>query len=285
MIDLACERNLERYISTGENFDILEQSTDRAIQNWQSIRAVKPKLDFGPFITSQNFREPFDEVEQDVNSFLDFHRATEFGIAVFHPKYLVRAALKAGLVLGGGVGLATGFSQPELALEVGLLSGAGGVLVVWRDYNQTRYDDKNQTLVIGMQKKAGSVASMAHEYTHLIQHMTMEFIAGPIVEGHATGVDRYISELFAQRYDNLAYLYKASQINRWLLPDAYKRACRLKKTTPKNSLADIGMQLISDFSGRSRYVLGLAVMTIAEQRHGYRIYRDVINNDLSFLAA
>lgn len=296
MTELTERPNVETFI--GNHLETLESVLDERAQRYFKVWEEKDSYDFGQNLTPDRLRELVGEVIQDTKDFLEVKEAPPVYLNMFHLPRDIKIGAKVGLVfstIGALAQISDGFSYSDLQVAglVGGLYGIASVLVMKGGYLNSSYRSKEREIRIGEKKEVEAAGVVAHEYTHHLQNSFTSLKSGskdPIVEGHATGVDGTVADIFAQRYDNPAYTFRHTVWVARELKDAYLFICEEKGITPRESLANLKIPKIrgplSRFTRNSRlhhYSIGVAAMSIAEVEHGEEVYRDVMKNDFSFL--
>ncbi len=291
MLELTQKPNVESFI--GSNIEALEEILDERAQRYLKLRREKEKFDFGQTLTPEKLRELAGEVIRDTNNFLGISDAPHAYFSMF---YLPRI-LKQGVYVALGVfavgtlaGLKDGLTTKDLQMA-GLLAlgfGGGTVSFSYRDHIGSAFDRSEKVMRIAERKTVPAVGAVSHEYTHLLQDKTKlrNQRRNPVVEGHARGVEGVITSLFAQRYNNPAYVFNNAERVAEETKDAYLFVCAQRGITPRQSLANLPIPNVRGFLYRffgHHYSIGVAAMSIAEAIHGDKIYRDVLRNDFSFL--
>ncbi|MBU4501524.1 MAG: hypothetical protein KKA79_02950 [Nanoarchaeota archaeon] len=127
---------------------------------------------------------------------------------------------------------------------------------------------------MGVVRRRGKamVFPLSHEYTHHVQ----SFAGLPVLnyrilnEGHARGVDRHITNLYAEREDNKAFIYENSALVLKELKRAYNFTCDFNGIKPKS-------EFLKDFVDVkiSEHTLGTSLFMVYEALHGKEFYKDI----------
>ena len=192
-----------------------------------------------------------------------------------HSTYMV-VSLAAGLFLANTAILARAYSKDDISSVIA-----------------SSYLKKKKEIRIAANDTVSAIADVAHEYAHHIQYlngvpMNRKY---PLYEGHARGVEREVSRIFGERYDNPSFVYGALSRAAPELKDAYLFICNKQHRSPRNSLKKLKIlrlrrgfdRFIKGMFEAHHYSIGVAAMFIAQAKYGNRVYREVVNNDYAFL--
>lgn len=306
-------RNLETYLVRPNNFAQLEGLALERTKSYVLLRDQKEKRDLGEWVrTSQDVQRISSYVFRDVDDLLGLTAAT-------HPEALIfDEAMKKGLSkLGNKVfwvsaGLSLAISPPLLYLLLGSMGASvlGGLVMAGFASlflrALTQYSIIMQlpnfgfglggfnipwTGVIGCAAQPTVKAEyvLAHEYGHTLYPRSRGPIQKVIApcrgslmageEGFAHGIQRWLVSRYASR--NPAHHFFGLEYDAVLLYAAYKLTCEKLSKTPLPEIenpADSQKPLVW-----TDHILGNAAFSIAEARHGTQIYRQVLENDFSFL--
>lgn len=294
MLELTEKTNIESFI--GNNLETLEKILNKRSQKYLVMQKEKEKYNFGQNLNPERLREIAKEVIQNTNDLLKIGKTPSSYLSMFYlPKEMKRGTKIAlgAFTMATLVGFLDGatINDLQVAGSISLLFGTGGVIHAKRDHLDSCYLPSDKTMRIGEKKEVNAVAEIAHEYTHHLQHSLTNLsrtTKNPIKEGHARGIEGIIAHIFAQRHDNPAYAFEHTNRTAKELKDAYLFICRKKGIKSKESLANLPIPKKGGFLHKwlgCHYSLGVSAMEIAEAQHGNKVYRDVLDNNLSFLRA
>lgn len=293
MIELTYKQNVEDYINN--NLEVLEMLLDKAAQKYLNLKSKKNSLDFGQKLTPQNLENLAPAVIAKTMNYLEIKQSTDCCLSMFYLPDQIKRGLKVAagtFAISGLVSALEGLTIGNLIMSgmIGALFGAGIIILARETYANSAFDYKDHHLLIGATKTVNAVGAIAHEYTHCLQHNFTQLdikseSKNPIVEGHARGLEGIISEKYAQEFNNEAYTYVHSERVARELKTAYIYTCNKKEITPKESLEKLPICVDSFLFSTDidHYSLGVAAMTIANSKHGEKIYKDVMKNDFEFL--
>lgn len=291
MLELTQKSNVESFV--GSNIEALEEILNDRAQRYLKLGREKEKFDFGQTLTPEKLRELVGEVIRDTKSFLGISDAPPAYFSMFylpsnlkHGTYVALGVFTVGTLAELSDGLTT--KDLQTAGLLALVFGAGTVLYSFRDHLGSVFDGSEKIIRIGERKTVPAVGGISHEYTHHLQDNTKlsNQRRNPVVEGHARGVEGVITRLFAQRYDNPAYVFDHAGRVAKEIKDAYLFVSAQRGITPRQSLVSLPIPNVRGFLYRffgHHYSIGVAAMSIAEAVHGDKVYRDVLRNDFSFL--
>ncbi|MDP2907477.1 MAG: hypothetical protein Q8O03_06055 [Nanoarchaeota archaeon] len=292
MIEFTLKDNVEKYISN--NLEVLETSLDKAAQEYINLKSKENSLDFGKELTPKILEDLAPRVIHETRSFLDVQQNTDVSLSMFYlPEQILRSLkIAAGtFTLATLIGAVNGLTIQDLttAGALAVFFGGGTLMYSMQVYSSSSFDYKNDLLLIRAGKTVNAIGAIAHEYTHYLQHHFTELniqTRNPIVEGHARGMERIISEKFAQEFDNPAYVFINYDRVAKELKDTYLYTCKKKKILPKKSLENLPIPNIRGLLysiDAHHYSIGVAAMTIACSKQGEKVYKDVMKNDFEFL--
>lgn len=293
MINPTLKDNVEKYISN--NLEVLETSLDKAAQKYISLEKKKKSLYFGQKLTPKNLEDLASRVVAKTMDFVEISQGPDCYLSMFYLPDQIKKGLKVAAGTFTIASIATALDHltvPHLIMSgmIGALFGTGVIILARETYSNSSFDYKDNHLLIGSTNTVNAVGSIAHEYTHCLQHHFTHLdvkgeSANPIVEGHARGLEGIISEKYAQENDNHAYTYTHSERVSRELKTAYLYTCDKKEITPKETLEKLPIE-VNGFLHSTKidhYSLGVAAMTIASSKHGENVYKKVMKNDFEFL--
>jgi len=294
MIELTYKKNVEKYVNN--NLEVLEDLLDKAAQKYIKLKNKKNKLDFGQKLTPKNLESLAPVVIAKTMDYLEVKHATDCYMSMFYLPDQIKRSLKvaAGTFIVAGLACSLDkltISNLIMSGMIAALFGAGSIVLAKESYANSSFDYKYNHLMIGAKNTVNAVGSVAHEYTHCLQHYFTDLnikhnLNNPIIEGHARGLEGIISEKYAQDFNNEAYNYLHSERVARELKIAYLYTCNKKEITPKKSLKELPIPLDSIFFyiiDIDHYSLGVTAMTIASAKNGDDVYKKVMKNDFDFL--
>ncbi len=246
----------------------------------------------------------FAEVKTEVDSFLDV-----IGVSspeVVFPSFRDNALLKkavytahgfAGLSFGLlGLTLAMGGDLDRYQLFLGILSASTGLLGQTSRRSRTYYDDVGIKIYLERVPREMGIPYLSHEYTHYLQHQLLfspDVVLPPenlvFIEGHARGVQRYISQIYNQREGNDLFLWVDGNFAVSELKSVYSWMCRKsgKRASPFLVLEETEydktcMRYFLNQGEPSPHALGNSLMLIHEAQHGPGIYRQMLHGEYIF---
>lgn len=152
------------------------------------------------------------------------------------------------------------------------------------------YNPDGPTIAVEMTNTVELTANMAHEYAHHVQYSVLPFLKKDynkyryqiFKEGHARGVERYISKLYNKKETNEAFLYDITNRNLYELLSAYKWLCFALDIKPSAKAVGYGRYYLSDEDRKcplDPWTKGNALFYIQETLHGNGIYREVLKEN------
>lgn len=298
------------YINRNENFEVLGETLNKAHGKYVGIRAIKKDLDFGKIINHKRLAELAPRVINDVHQFLGVEEpAVKAKISLF---WLCGPLSEAGMyssvvALSGILGsyaadVSISVFNKDVgitALEVGFVSsivlgvvvGSTSLVFDALEPGESTYQPESHKIILGTQREAMAVPALSHEYTHHLQTQAwgksatseMEWLR----EGHARAVENYIGHSFSEASKNPAYEFISSKRLLRELHTAYIAACKAKGVQPSVALMHLNIDRVFDPRIKllaGAYNLGSAVFSIAQEKHGVGVNRDIVKGDFSFLS-
>jgi len=147
------------------------------------------------------------------------------------------------------------------------------------------YDPDGPTIIVEMTNIVDLTTGLAHEYAHHVQYSVLPHFLKKdknkyrmFKEGHARGVERYISKLYNEREANKAFLHNITNRNLYELLSAYKWVCFALGVEPSANVINYG-ECLSDEGKKcplDSWTKGNALFYIHETLHGDGIYRKAL---------
>jgi hypothetical protein len=144
----------------------------------------------------------------------------------------------------------------------------------------------------------GLVPELAHEYTHHVQNCLTKgkmYSNDPLAEGSAVGVERIISNQYAEETGNPGYSLSSLRSTTQTLTYAYLYLCSQRGIQPNDKLLDSRFLSWSTRISRTsdslfglknhNYDIGVAAVSIAEEIHGPSVYARLVRGETDFLQA
>lgn len=283
-----------------ENICILEELLNRDSQKLEKLQKIEKngKLNFGDKVSSEELKELFPKICSEVNSFLNVQdiKIPRFGYYnLFSQKMSPSSPL--GFYSVSAINFASfasslfaGDPSPENILFGGLTLAIA--IYVHGVSKNSNYSSDRVNLERVPRTELIPVA--AHEYTHHIQKekgLSTIISKKPTIfkEGHARGIERQISENYAQREDNEAFTYDLLNENVGEFKSAYIWMCEKLSYKPIKSLLKTKTNRDDDestnhliFSEPTSHAIGNALFSIYEASQGKEIYNQMIHGDFKF---
>lgn len=281
-----------RYITRGKNLDILEGVLERTSHEYEQLQLHKKGIvDLGPELTQEGLLEIFPEVDKATQDFLGIKHIPPVELSlyknshwselpIFFPTSMIVAA---EAIIGRPSSIIPTLGTAAIVYGVSRIPPLHRwVELTTRTKRGSEYDCDDNRLLIAERRVIPAIGTIAHELTHHIHHHTggIVIITDPLVEGPALGVENAVSHVFAQRYDNPAYLLDSVETMAGRIKHAYQLACATLGKAPENFLE--GVKDKGGFHGH-HYCLGAAAISIAETKHGRGVYKKIFNHDYRFL--
>jgi hypothetical protein len=163
-----------------------------------------------------------------------------------------------------------------------------GDLVFVDEETGSGYNPDGPTIIISMTNIVNLTAGLAHEYAHHVQYSVLPHFLKKdesryqmFKEGHARGVERYISNLYGKREANKAFKYEISNRSLFELMSFYKWVCFALDVKPDEGILEYEKHLNHE---NQEYPLdpwakGNALFYIQETFYGDKIYEKVLKEN------
>ncbi len=293
-----------------ENLEPLEHILSQEAEELGKLEQVTSELKLDQAIGSNELTETFSRIREDINAFLQVDKVRVPSLAPFSlfdgtNGDIVRSYASGFAWLGAAVAVGTsthvrnrhkqkkGDSPTRLSRRAFLLGaipavpGAGYLVKAAVFHRQRRNDGAylahKEEISYGLgYGKAKTLYFIAHEYTHHVQHVTGFYYRKGLnptlaLEGHARGVDRYLSRLFVEQFDMRGYLYYYLKTSVEELIHSYLWMCNQLKQSPNAALVtNLPKSQITPDQPRA-HGPGHALFRIHAQDQGEQIYADLVN--------
>lgn len=156
------------------------------------------------------------------------------------------------------------------------------------------YSAEDKVIYLNKWRMKKLIPVIAHEYTHHIQGITenswIQLRDQDIfMDGHARGVERYITQRYALENDDLGFLDFYTNLHVQELRTAYKWITETCRQTPnpfflnmKTPEADALLRCFGgDSEGISIHAKGTALFSVYESQQGSKIYKNVIHGSFN----
>ena len=216
-------------------------------------------------------------------------------------KWYAKVGLKRGVVLAAGaqvVSVFDGVQPTDLLVGLGVLAfmGIGVPAYASGEHIESHYMPSHRAIYLAFRDNTEAAASLAFSKGiahHLLNEKTYLLDRGtPLIHGFIYGMGRAIGDRLSQQHDNPVYHYNSLTGFLGELKDAYLTFCEKQDKNPRGSLDKLDvpsprsfLDKLPRFYDRFTYPWSLATATLAaaETRFGETIYREVLNEDFSFL--
>lgn len=289
MHELISRYTIESFIGKKENLEVLEGCLDRTAQTYLELNEQKAQLSFGQPLNPDNLRKILPQVTEETRRFLGITEISPVRFSIFHLPDAIKRSTYVGLGIFGVGSLAnisdgSHIGDIEQAALMGFLFGTGTLIYNFKEHLQAAFNPAEKVIRLSAKRSIHVVGEIAHEYTHHIQEQKTGLLKhwnNPVAEGHARGVQRNISQIFAERYNNPAYVFDPISQTAMELKDAYLYICVTNGIIPKASLENLEIPKIRNIFYRffgHHYSIGVAALCVAEAKRGNNIYQEVLQS-------
>ncbi len=292
--------NLKRLLLREENIVVLEDLLDTEAQRLERLqkRHENDKLNLGERVSPDELTEVFPRICTEVDDFLGIQESDMPTFGYFNllkdGKSILALYILSPLQVACAVTSMITEQNPEY--NPLFFAGMGAMQFVMAvnlhsDNNRSSYLSTSTTITLERTPRTVLIPSAAHEYTHHLQHRKglKEGKYSIFKEGHARGIERYISKLYREREDNEAFLYDFLNETTSEMKNAYLWMCRNLRKPVKECL--LRTKTSRDFDeGAWRFVfrqpthhaIGNTLFSIYQAQQGNHIYRDMIHGRFRF---
>ncbi|HLC56580.1 MAG TPA: hypothetical protein VJJ23_05065 [Candidatus Nanoarchaeia archaeon] len=279
-------KNLEAILLSKDNIPVVEHLLSIESQELQRLKKLKEegKLDFGKKYSRKQLKELFPMVKGKVDNFLNVNNISNPRVDYFSITSPESLFFGPGFGFYGGViliGGGFGFKETYF-LQAGVLAIINGVLHTYLK-NTDHYNHLFKNITLRYEERSKIIPTLGHEYTHHIQKISgIKSVRNHSIfqEGHARGIERYISNLFRESEDNEAFLYHITNLNARELKNVYKWLCEKTNLTPNEALLKV--KGIYDTKFLDNHAKGNVLFYIQETKKGPQVYNDAIHGNLVF---
>lgn len=289
-------QNLRALLLKKDNIPILEYLLNAEARRLKPIQKLKEegKLNFGDKVSSKKLKELLPKIKEEVDSFLETPN-----IDVPSCKYynIFRPGLTTTpiLILYAASTFVTIYPLALMLVEPGpnignlLCSGLGAMTLATVSQshslmNSSGYDCRSKSITLKKERRVELIPTIGHEYAHHAQERC-GLECGPLdkhpifAEGHARGIERYLSETYREREDNEAFLYDILDSTISEMKSTYVWMCEELKMPTRESLLK---NKTSRNSLPRSHAVGNTLFSIYGAKYGPKIYRDAIHGKFPF---
>lgn len=308
---------LVNYLMAKENFDSIEWLVAKADRNFRNLGLL---ADEDIYESDRSFKmgpeehdRTFSRLKWEVKKCLGCTGIAEPKIkyweedGLFYPHNLAlisNAVSAVSLALGGAVfqGIAAAAYQGHSPfIAAGAL--AGSAYPLYRAYksglealkhkrhmdairNKPNYATPDRTIYLSYMRKEHIIPVFAHEYTHFIQHeKDFHNNISMLLEGHARGIQRIISDRYAIKEDNPKYLVGIINMDLAEYKSVYNYVCHKTGKEPRSELSE--KVSLSDYLEEKAYhslgfpsphALGNTLFSLMELSQGEAFYSMILKD-------
>lgn len=257
------DEEMKERLSSKEVLPCLEYLLERERKELLHLQKLKRerKLNVGPFILQSSLDALFPQLKTEVDAFLSVEAIEAPTVEIYNPLRL-RTETDKVILFDAGIG-SVGVLLSATALTASFLAEFPSVGIVgtpyfllisshfyskaWDDYVGeacAKYKWSDKQISLPLRRRTYIIPTVAHEYTHHIQHTRRPELATIaeytfLCEGHARGVERHISRLYAQKEDNPAFLYDITAETLAEVKSVYLWSHQQQRTSPRKGLLDV----------------------------------------------
>jgi len=297
------DENLISLLLKKEKISALEELLFIESKKLELFRKKKRRFDLGRKINYEELPELFSEVKEEIDNFLDIKNVTFPNIKysslfdkesmLFKPFTQFSAFASYSL---SAINFVLLIEDPSLTFVNGLLllngtlSGMLG-MAFHSKANYSAYFPYEEFVRIKKEKRELLIPDLAHEYTH---HIQLEKNLGGkktniFLEGHARGVQRYISEIYREKENNDTFMQKILDYDVGEIKSSYTWASEKLKIPLNKNLLKIKTSRDEDEREHNKergmpteHAVGNALFLTYEKEYGNKIYREMIHENFQF---
>jgi len=302
--------NIKKLLLSRGKFALLEDVLAKEKAELTDIENQTRDLDFDKPLNETQIKERLDIIAKDVNEFLgvrnvDIPKLEAFTIFDPSGKHILKSYLVGSCWISGAA-VATGVLRKvrsykgrgskiarllsRRAVLLGSIASLPGIFFLGKGaiihkifLNDAAYIAENQVISYSPRvRRIRMEMFLWHEYTHHLQHILgfhsqKKLSLLSATEGHARGVDEYMSRTYAIRHNNKAYRYNylAGSVDE--LQSTYLwLGQKLGLNCRQNLLGDMNADVRVDLS---HYGPGHALFSIYSHTQGEEIYRNILHGE------
>jgi len=250
---------------------------------------VENQLNFGDYVPRKDLEETLSEVKTEVDKFLG---VSDIGSPNINYKSVWIPNKKHVFFLPGvvaglcSVGMASlipdldnynimKYVPSALLMVTGIGSSASIYFTIFRG-ESTYYPTLND-IDLRKEKITRLIPAIGHEYAHYVMDKSgiKTKRKSILAEGFAMGVEHYISEVFAEKENNEAFLFDISTLTLSNLYSTYHWICEKLGKNDRRYFIHDGCKVEPE--PVNVYALGNALFSLAELTQGKQVYRDVLD--------
>jgi hypothetical protein len=287
---------LKKLLLQKENIPRLEDILNRDSQEFERLRKLEEggKLDFGGTIPSNKLGEVVPPVFSDVDNFLGIsqEKTPKYGyFSLIKPGFgtaiLAAYALHAYKTVELVNDIASGqfYGAEDILGTFLIISGIAQAVLCHNLLSSTSFNSVSKGITLERWPRNKLIPAVGHEYAHFVQGSSglglSKLDSTVFKEGHARGVQKYLSGLYQEREDNEAFLYDVLKMSVPEFRDTYKWMCRKLGQKPNESL--LKRKDVWDKGGTpSEHAIGNTLFSIYENDLGDGIYSQMVKGEFNF---
>jgi hypothetical protein len=306
---------MEACLLRTDNLDPLEHILSGEAKELDTLEKIKPELKLKQAMGPEDVTGTFSRIRSDINAFLQVEDIRVPSLSPFDlfdgtNTDVVRSYVTGLAWLGCAAGAGTAIQvrnrlirhkgktptwlsrRAFLLCAIPTVPAAGYLLKAGVFHRQRRNDgaylaDKEEISYGQGYCRAKTLLFIAHEYTHHVQHV-MGFYYGKGVnltlalEGHARGVDQYLSRQFSERLHARGYLYHYLKTSVKELTETYLWMCHRLNRSPRASILNGPAQSRITTDPPWAHGPGHALFRIYAQAQGEQIYAHMLDGRFVF---
>lgn len=305
-LEQITNKNLKQLLAKEENIPALESIIEKESYKLRKLQWLKEKgeLDLGRRMEFDEIEDIYKSIIKDVDTFLGFspknipkiEHYNLFELNLTNPNIWLTYGLGAGMITNSILSI-IGNQSPKSLQEAVLYFSLGGMNITMAiflhlDKRDSSYSSGSEKITIEKKPRTILIPTIAHEYAHHCQNHALERIKRKyciFVEGHARGIERYVSELYRKKEDNEAFMYSNTDRNVGELKSSYKWICRKLGKPIRKSILNARSSRDQDesvsnliYRKPSDHAIGNALFLIYKTKYGNNIYKDMIHGIFPF---
>ncbi len=266
--------HLKAMLFRRENIEPLEDllaAEQKRLAELENLKA-SGMLELGNKLTSDELEASALEVMGEANRFL--------GVEGIKPPRIYKSSTFAFGYLSGLL-LVPGLILSNTDVMLAGISAIGCAHMFYQSVKGGAYIPKFKSITVPNTGKTDAIPILGHEYAHHVQVSTCKVPKlilcryDMFIEGFAYGAERDISQFFAEKEDNPAFLYKAIERAERSIQSAYRKLTRGLGVEPKKSLLNKPENFLSGLP------IGNAIFLLAAHMQGEQVYRNALRGEFA----
>lgn len=304
------DSRMYRLLLNRENIGPLETLLDAESQKLRERRIQKKEQkkerrykDLDKKVDRKGLEDLFPQIKEEVDAFLGIDKIDMPAIRYYNLFRLSRIGsvipllqyLSGALVLAEeAIEVLRGSTLNMRNIRVGIQLLVAGRLAHWVFANEQTYDSFTNSINLKKEKRSEVIPTIGHEYAHCVQAQSdlgpsIDYEFDIFREGHARGVERYISNKYKDKEGNEEFFDGILDMTVGEMKSVYVWMCKKLGIKPKESLLKTRTSRDFDEKGHrvlrrepTSHAIGNTLFCLYEATKGSSIYKDMLKGNFKF---